>query len=327
MIFVKTRVFPFQMKEIKFERCPKPTRKNAIKRGGLCDRSASEVEPGDMKLAMRSSKSLTDLREIEDQETADNSGLGQSFNIGIKTMMPHCLTSPVLMIPNTELCQPSYSAQHSSKPTTPVESSKTENSPKSPLIKLKRVFQKKPRQNTGKNTDANDFIYPMIKMKGSKSTSDLTKDFFNDDVNIDKSDYDENTSPKERKTSLGTVFGNNLSPLNQGLTLFCDAFTAAITPTEDDEDVVYVNENIETTSNLDSSSNSVKFTLGEKEQEINICVPVPAPTDCDKSNPPETDTSDGMAMAADTQATRRRARPPPPSYPPPPLPETFTVRV
>jgi hypothetical protein len=130
-----------------------------------------------------------------------------------------------------------------------------------------------------------------------------------------------NFSSKEHRNSLGTVFGNYLTIVNQTLTRSCDVLTAVVTPTEYENEVFtaesnqgFVNEN--ENNSMTKSSKTAHFYINSVDLADDI-----TQTDYVTTGSIEKEEE------AKTHPTTRKPRPPPPSYPPPPLPPSVVINV
>lgn len=288
--------FPFwqQLKEIKFEKMPKPTRKNrkaAMRKNFGRDRSASDANiPLDTPV-MRPSKSMTDLSNMQEtklhNEALDFSGDNSDRDDDRNPQPFHGHTSTFLSTPTMVHSKSASDINHSEntipvKETLPTVNTNTKT-PKSPLMKLKRLLKKTPASKPKVNSNAGETVLPVITMRGCKSVSDLSAEFAFADAggsdlsqslhvsglhalkskdtsrtvsaSADNISDGELESPcREQKKTLGSMFGSTLSPLHKGLTLSCDILTAAVTPTDDDDNVTF-NISSTTTTTPSSASN------------------------------------------------------------------------
>lgn len=177
-----------QLKEIKFEKMPKPTRKNrkaAMRKNMMRDRSASDADIPLGTPVMRPSKSMTDLsniQETESQNEALNLSGGNSDREDDRNSLPFPGHTSTFQSTPTMVHSKSASDINHNESTIPVKETLpiVNNSTKPlkrPLMKLKRLLKKTPASKPKVNSNAEETVLPVITMRSCKSVSDLSAEF------------------------------------------------------------------------------------------------------------------------------------------------------
>ena len=310
-----------------------------VGRGNVRGRTISnaDVIPPDI----RHTKSMSDLSNLDDPVNDFDKPDGQdrlaqshgTFNLLEAPTIEHCKSTSDL---RTETRSNIY--------LTPGTSN-TKSTSRSPLTKLKRLLKKAPRERNNNDNNihrslSDQSFVPVIKMKSSKSTSDLQS------VGLDSIGHEEvvrrlrgksistedeiMTSPHRKRNSLGSMFGDSMSALSHSLTLSCDILTAVVTPTEieDNETNVWFNETTE--AKADDCAGVTSFYLHvppspitEPQNVREVCTELSDSGSCEVPDTTSMKTTSDKHVVNDTGRRSPRIRPPPPSYPPPQLPDTL----
>ncbi|XP_060567376.1 uncharacterized protein LOC132726122 [Ruditapes philippinarum] len=318
------RVRQLKLKPVSAEKTVNPLQRFVKKRTPRSPQSTAEVNGPQAFNGMKSSKSMSDLR------ADDNSVLPRSSSpfVKIKRLFQK-RTSDSTDFPPSPKIRLNRSCGDLEAHLRPDVSNAVKSFPRSPFSGVRKLLNNKRKVCT--QLSSSDEQIPVLVMRGSHSLENLdrletsphirnSKERQIPNIKHNNSSYEKlNFSSKEHRNSLGTVFGNYLTIVNQTLTRSCDVLTAVVTPTE------YENEVFTAESNQDFENESENKSLTKSSKTAHFYI-----NSVDLADDiTQTDfvTSDSIEKEEEvkTNPTARKSRPPPPSYPPPPLPPSVVI--